>query len=112
MTDATTTLAQLKARMAMPVICAPMFLVTGPDMVIAACKSGVIGCFPATNARTDEQLREWLTRISQEVTTQEAPWSMNMITHTSYGRFEAELEMVQEFSSRLWLSPLWAVLTG
>lgn len=106
MNDTFRKLAKLKERMTLPVICAPMFLVTGPDMVIAACKSGVMGCFPATNARTDQQLRDWLTRIDQSVTTENAPWAMNMITHTSYGRFEAELEMVQEYKPSLVITAL------
>lgn len=106
MNDTSRKLAKLKERMTLPVICAPMFLVTGPDMVIAACKSGVMGCFPATNARTDQQLRDWLTRIDQSVTTENAPWAMNMITHTSYGRFEAELEMVQEYKPSLVITAL------
>ncbi|NDH74935.1 MAG: nitronate monooxygenase, partial [Rhodobacteraceae bacterium] len=46
----------IKSRLRLPAICAPMFLVTGPDMVVSACKSGVLGAFPATNARTEEQL--------------------------------------------------------
>ncbi len=98
--------ASLKARMDLPVISAPMFLVTSPDMVINACKSGVMGSFPATNARTEPELREWVQRISSEVTSADAPWSMNMITHTSYGRFDAELELVAEFKPELVITAL------
>ncbi len=106
MSDVTATLASLKARMTLPVICAPMFLVTGPQMVVSACKSGVMGCFPATNARTEDQLRDWLAQISEQVTEADAPWSMNMITHTSYGRFDAELELVQEYKPALVITAL------
>lgn len=106
MSDTRSTLATLKSRMALPVICAPMFLVTGPQMVISACKSGVMGCFPATNARTEEQLSDWLTQISEAMTEADAPWSMNMITHTSYGRFDAELELVQEYQPALVITAL------
>ena len=104
--DLNARLAAMKARMKLPVICAPMFLVTGPDMVIAACKSGVMGCFPATNARTEEDLRAWTTQISQAVGQDDAPWAMNLITHTSYGRFAAELALVEEFKPSLVITAL------
>ena len=97
MTTTAEKVANIKSRLRVPAICAPMFLVTGPDMVIAACKSGVMGCFPATNARTMDQLREWLARIDTKVTKNDAPWAMNMITHNSYGRFDEELELVRHY---------------
>ncbi len=90
-------IASIKARMTLPAICAPMFLVTGPEMVIAACTSGIMGCFPATNARTTEDLRNWLDQIAAAVTADAAPWALNMITHSSYGRFDAELALVGEY---------------
>lgn len=96
----------MKGRMALPVICAPMFLVTGPEMVIAACKSGVMGCFPATNARTLDDLSAWLDCIAAAVTTSDAPWSLNMITHTSYGRFDAELALVENYQPSLVITAL------
>ena len=71
----------IKSRLRLPAICAPMFLVTGPDMVISACKSGVLGTFPATNARTEEQLVRWLDQISTSITKADAPWALNMITN-------------------------------
>jgi len=97
---------EIKARMAIPAICAPMFLVTSPEMVIAACKAGVNGCFPATNARTVEQLRAWLDQISTGVTDRDAPWSFNMITHSSYGRFDEEFELVTEYQPELVVTAL------
>ncbi len=106
MTNTTAQLAAMKARMKLPVICAPMFLVTSPDMVINACKSGVMGCFPATNARTEDDLRDWVTRIAASVTEADAPWSLNMITHSSYGRFDAELALVKEFKPDLVITAL------
>jgi len=105
-TDAKAMLAQMKSRMKLPAICAPMFLVTGPDMVISACKSGVMGCFPATNARTSADLRAWAEQIATNVTPKDAPWSMNMITHNSYGRFEEELELVLEYQPNLVITAL------
>jgi len=96
----------IKSRMRIPEICAPMFLVTGPQMVIKACKSGVMGCFPATNARTTDELRGWLDQIAAIVTDQDVPWAMNMITHTSYGRFDDELALVGQYQPELVITAL------
>jgi len=81
----------LKSRMILPAIAAPMFLVSNPETVIAACKSGVMGSFPGPNARTAEDLRDWLVQITTAVGPDDAPWAMNMITHSSYGRFQPDL---------------------
>lgn len=96
----------IKSRLRLPAICAPMFLVTGPDMVISACKSGVLGTFPATNARTEEQLVSWLDQISTSVSQADAPWALNMITHNSYGRFDAELDLVRQYKPELVITAL------
>jgi len=96
----------IKSRLRLPAICAPMFLVTGPDMVISACKSGVLGTFPATNARTEDQLVSWLDQISTSVSQTDAPWALNMITHNSYGRFDAELDLVRQYEPELVITAL------
>ena len=59
--------ASLNQNLALPVICAPMFIISNPDLVIAQCKGGVIGSFPALNARPKDLLDEWLTRIKAEL---------------------------------------------
>lgn len=99
-------LEAIKTRLRLPAICAPMFLVTGPDMVISACKSGVLGTFPATNARTVDQLIAWLDEITSAVGASDAPWALNMITHNSYGRFDAELELVKRYRPELVITAL------
>jgi len=99
-------IGSIKSRLRLPAICAPMFLVTGPDMVISACKSGVLGTFPATNARTEEQLVSWLDQISTSVSQADAPWALNMITHNSYGRFDAELDLVRQYKPELVITAL------
>lgn len=106
MSDVAARVAALKGRMAMPVICAPMFLVTGPQMVISACKAGVMGCFPATNARTLEDLEDWLAQIAGAVGAADAPWSLNLITHSSYGRFEEELALVKAYQPQMVITAL------
>ena len=96
----------LKSRMVLPAIAAPMFLVSNPETVIASCKAGVMGSFPAPNARTTDDLRGWLTHISDSVCQDDAPWAMNMITHSSYGRFEGEIALVEEFQPDLVITAL------
>lgn len=66
-------------RLRLPLIAAPMFRVSGPELVIAACRAGVIGAFPAANCRTVDELDEWLTRIGRAVSAQDAPYCPNLI---------------------------------
>ena len=96
----------IKSRLRLPAICAPMFLVTSPDMVVSACKSGILGTFPATNARTEEQLVSWLDQISTSITKADAPWALNMITHNSYGRFNVEHDLVRQYQPELVITAL------
>lgn len=103
MTDA---IEALKSRMALPVISAPMFLVSGPEMMIQACRNGIMGSFPGPNARTIADLRSWFTQISGALTVDDAPWAFNMITHSSYGRFEEEIALVEEFQPGLVVTAL------
>jgi nitronate monooxygenase len=98
-------IAAFHARMRLPVIAAPMFLISGPDLVIAACRAGIIGCFPAPNARTIENLEEWCATIARD-TAGFAPWAMNMIAHRTYARFDAELEIIGRHKPPLLITAL------
>lgn len=102
----TTQLSALKTRMKLPAIAAPMFLVSGPELVIAACLSGVMGSLPATNARTIDDLRAWLSQIDAALGPDDAPWALNMITHSSYGRCDAEIALVEEFQPSVVITAL------
>jgi nitronate monooxygenase len=85
---------QLRRRLRLPVIAAPMFLVSGPELVIAACRAGVIGSFPTLNARTPALLDEWLTRMRAECPAAGAPFAANLILHKSNTRLDADIEQV------------------
>jgi nitronate monooxygenase len=87
--------AQLRPRLALPVICAPMFIVSNPELVIAQCKGGVIGSFPALNARPLEALEVWLDRIETALAgdANAAPFAVNQIIHPSNERLEHDLEV-------------------
>ncbi len=89
----------LGARMRLPVIAAPMFLISGPDLVVAAGKAGILGAFPAPNARTIEDLAAWLPKITNELDTagRAGMWAINMIVHPTYERFDAELDLICEY---------------
>lgn len=84
-----------------PVIGAPLFIISNPDLVIEQCKNGVVGSFPALNARPAEVLDEWLTRITEELAAHNAanpdkpaaPFAVNQICHPSNDRLEYDVEM-------------------
>ena len=97
---------QIKSRLILPAIVAPMFLVSNPNTVISACKSGLMGSFPGPNARTGNDLRDWLVEITTALGPDDAPWAFNMITHSSYGRFDEEIALVEEFKPDLVVTAL------
>jgi len=86
---------ELARNLALPVIGAPMFIVSNPELVIAQCKSGVIGSFPALNARPEATLEDWLLRIKTALAAepQAAPFAVNQIIHASNTRLEHDLAL-------------------
>jgi nitronate monooxygenase len=86
--------ALLNKNLRLPVIGAPMFIVSTPDLVIAQCRAGIIGSFPALNARPPELLDSWLTQISQALADdpQAAPFAVNQIVHPSNARLADDLK--------------------
>lgn len=97
----------------LPMIAAPMFLVSGPDLLLSCCRAGIIGSFPAPNARTIDVLRDWLSRIAeghaalaQQGSPYLGPWALNLVTHRSYERLPAELELVTEYRPPLVITAL------
>ena len=94
-------LARFRGRLSLPLIAAPMFLVSGVDLVVAACRNGVIGSFPTVNCRSSEQLDGWLGEIegrlqqtSQASGKPAAPVCPNLIVHRSNARLEADLQVL------------------
>ena len=92
---------RLAGALALPVIASPMFIVSGPELVIAQCLNGIVGSFPALNARPKEMLDEWLTRIDAalEAARREdparivAPYAVNQIVHASNDRLQHDMEV-------------------
>ncbi|MCD6681510.1 MAG: nitronate monooxygenase family protein [Burkholderiaceae bacterium] len=91
----------LAERLRLPIVAAPMFIVSNPALVLAQCTSGIVGSFPALNARPAEQLDEWLTLIRETLTAHDrahperpsAPFAVNQIVHRSNDRLEHDLEL-------------------
>ncbi len=96
---------QLTDGLKLPLIVAPMFLVSGPELVVSACKSGAIGSFPTGNARTPETLDSWLDEISSAC-TDVAAWSANLVTHQSNTRFDDDLALIVAHRSPLVITAL------
>jgi nitronate monooxygenase len=90
----------LTERLRLPVVASPLFIISNPDLVIAQCKAGIVGSFPALNARPAEALEEWLTRIETELAEHDranpgrpaAPFAVNQIVHKSNDRLDHDLE--------------------
>ena len=87
----------------LPVIVAPMFLVSGPDLVIASSNAGLIGSFPGPNARTTAELENWMHQINNATSNL---WAFNMITHKSYDRFSEELDLIKKFQPKIVITAL------
>ena len=108
--------ASLKSRLRLPVIGSPMFIVSTPDLVIAQCKAGVVGSFPALNARPAAQLEEWLIRITSELAEHDArhpeapaaPFAVNQIVHKTNERLMHDLEMTVKYKVPLVITSLGA----
>ncbi len=113
-TEARNRFAELRATLRLPVVCAPMFLVSGPELVVGACRSGIVGSFPAPNARTLDVLEEWLDRITgelallkqQQVAGSTQVWAQNLVMHSTYERLDAELALVEKYQPPIVITAL------
>jgi nitronate monooxygenase len=85
----------LDGRLALPAIAAPMFLVSGPDLVVAACRAGIVGAFPSLNQRTGESFETWLDEIESRLRPGDAPFGVNLIVHRTNPRHRADLEVCE-----------------
>jgi nitronate monooxygenase len=91
--------------LSLPVFAAPMFLISGPELVLAACKAGIIGAFPTPNARPIDELETWMKQITEGLAqareTQGAgtvgPWCANLVTHSSNTRLPEDLELIAKY---------------
>ena len=101
--------ASLQKGLKLPVIAAPMFLVSGPDLVVEACNAGVIGTFPSLNQRTTEGYREWLKDIKARLKPDAAAFGVNHIVHPTNPRLMADMMVSVEEQVPLIITSLGAV---
>lgn len=104
-------IAEIKSQLALPAVVAPMFLVSGPDMVIAAVKAGMIGAFPAPNARDMVIFEDWLQRISSVANADDGrqfkgSWAVNLVVHSTYPRLDEELALLEKYQPPLVITAL------
>ncbi len=92
----------------LPIIAAPMFLVSGPQLVINCCKQGIVGSFPFQNARTIEILENWLEEITSSLSqdSNSAIWAANIVVHRSYERMDQELELIKRYKPPIVITAL------
>ncbi|KWR88969.1 NAD(P)H-dependent flavin oxidoreductase [Cupriavidus sp. IDO] len=108
--------ALLRNRLSLPAVCSPLFIISNPDLVIAQCKAGVVGSFPALNARPAPKLEEWLDRITTELAEHDAkhpdrpsaPFAVNQIVHKSNDRLEHDLELCVRYKVPIVITSLGA----
>ena len=88
----------LKARLALPVVVAPMFIVSGTELLLASCRAGLVGSIAAGTARTPEQLEAWLQEITRGLDGSDAPWALNVIVLGDHNpAFVAQVELVSKY---------------
>jgi nitronate monooxygenase len=100
--------AQLLRNLSLPAIGAPMFLISGPEMVIAQARAGMIGSFPTPNARTPEILDGWMRQITEALASdpRAGAWAANLVVHPSNERLPADLESVLRYKPPLVITAL------
>lgn len=101
--------AVLTKNLRFPAIAAPMFLVSGPELVISTCKSGMIGTFPALNQRTSEGYAEWLDTIKAALGPDDAAYGVNLIVHNTNTRLMADIQITVQHQVPLVITSLGAV---
>ncbi|MBY5347399.1 NAD(P)H-dependent flavin oxidoreductase [Rhizobium leguminosarum] len=107
----------LKDRLRLPVIGSPLFIISHPALTLAQCKAGIVGAFPALNARPESQLDEWLAEITEELARHDAahperpaaPFAVNQIVHMSNKRLEHDLTLCVKYKVPIVISSLGAV---
>src|ERR1700712_4269667 len=104
-------------KLRLPIIGSPLFIVSGPELVIAQCKAGIVGSFPALNARPPSLFGEWLHRITEELAARDrdhpeaasAPFAVNQIVHRSNPRLNEDMQVCEQWKVPIVITSLGAV---
>jgi nitronate monooxygenase len=100
--------AAFQNRLSIPVIGSPLFIISGPELVMAQCRAGIIGSFPSLNARPLAQFEEWLQRLSTELGPDDAPYAVNLIVHKSNDRLMDDLALCVKYKVPIIITSLGA----
>jgi nitronate monooxygenase len=100
--------AAFQQRLSIPVIGSPLFIISGPELVMAQCRAGIIGSFPSLNARPLAQFEEWLQRLSTELGPDDAPYAVNLIVHKSNDRLMDDLALCVKYKVPMIITSLGA----
>lgn len=98
----------LRDRLSLPLIGSPMFIISQPDLVIAQCRSGIVGAFPSLNARPSGMFERWLQQLAGALTEQDAPFAVNLIVHRTNTRLEEDLELCVRYRVPIVITSLGA----
>lgn len=106
----------LKNRLSVPAVAAPLFIISGPELVIAQCKAGIVGSFPALNARGEGEFEKWLIQITEELDAYNkanpdkpaAPFAVNQIVHGSNNRLQEDVELCVKYKVPIIITSLGA----
>lgn len=100
--------ALLKDRLSIPAIASPLFIISQPELVIAQCRSGVVGSFPSLNARPSGTFEQWLQKLSSALTDKDAPYAVNLIVHATNPRLEEDLALCVKYKVPMVITSLGA----
>ena len=100
--------AAFAGRLSIPVIGSPLFIISGPELVMAQCRAGIIGSFPSLNARPLAQFEEWLQRLSTELGPNDAAYAVNLIVHRSNDRLMDDLALCVKYKVPMIITSLGA----
>ncbi|MCY4237539.1 MAG: nitronate monooxygenase [Rhodospirillaceae bacterium] len=106
--------AEALQSLSLPMFAAPMFLVSGPDLVVEACKAGIVGAFPTPNCRTVEGLKRWMEEITgrlaeaqaEDPARRVAPWAANLVVHSTNSRLPEDLELIIQYRAPIVITAL------
>jgi len=99
----------IEARLSVPAIASPLFIISQPELVIATCRAGMIGSFPSLNARPSGTFEQWLQRLNTELTEKDAPYAVNLIVHRTNTRLEEDLALCVKYRVPIVITSLGAL---
>ena len=98
--------ASFQGRLRLPAVASPLFLISGPDLVVAQSKGGIVGSFPSLNQRTADGFEDWLKEIRRRLTDDDAPWAVNFSIHRTNRRLDEDMALTIKYQAPILISTL------